>query len=126
MSIVKRMDLSWIIVSDLEKAKQFYTEVLGLIVHEYTQEYKWLEVIGKDGGMLLGICEENESCGTGKAGSNAVVTMLVENILTAKDTLTSKGVTFHGPIIEVPGQVKMATFTDADGNKFQLVETVNK
>lgn len=125
MPIVKRMDLSWIVVSNLEKAKEFYTQVLGLKVHEYAQEYKWLEVIGHDGGMILGIFEENASS-EDKAGSNAVVTMVVDDLVAAKHELEAKSVRFHGDIIEVPGHVKMATFTDADGNKFQLVQVLNK
>ncbi len=127
MSGIKKMELSWITVSDLEKAKKFYTEVLGLKVKQYTKEYNWLEVIGHDGGMILGICQEQKGpeTGTGKAGSSAVVTMVVDDLLAKKKELEAQGVKFGG-IQEIPNEVKLASFTDTDGNRFQLVQVLRK
>ena len=48
--VAKRSDLAWITVSDIKKAKQFFTEVVGLEVHTDTPEYGWLELVPKDGG----------------------------------------------------------------------------
>ena len=87
----------------------------------------WIELVGQDGGMFLGMCQaqEGQSCSS-KVGSNAVVTITVDNIVSAKKELTAKSVQFYGDIIEVPGQVKLATFVDLDGNMFQLVEQLKK
>ena len=118
-----KIELSWIVVSDLKKAKKFYTEVLGMKVHESCEEYGWLEVQGAKGGALLGIAQASEKEDV-KAGSNAVVTITVDNLQSSIDELKKKKVHFIGDILEIPGMVKMITFADSDGNRFQLVENL--
>jgi predicted enzyme related to lactoylglutathione lyase len=129
MALVKKVDLSWITVSDLNKAKKFYVDILGFKLESHEPKYGWMELIGVDGGMRLGIAQtqqqEKEGCAE-KPGSNAIVTCVVDNIDKAIKELTPKGVKFHGSVIEVPGHVKMITFTDPDDNKFQLVEVLSK
>lgn len=122
MSTIKSMDLVWIVSNDIEKSKAFFSRTLGLEIATDTEnwlEYKTLS------GTRLGIgksCEEwNEL-----AGQNAVVTFTVSNIEQAKAEFEKKGVTFLSAIIEVPGHVKMALFTDPDDNKFQIVEVLDK
>jgi predicted enzyme related to lactoylglutathione lyase len=51
--------------------------------------------------------------------------MTVDNIVATKKELEAKGVTFIDEIMEIAGHVKMVTFTDPDGNKFQLVEELH-
>ncbi len=123
--MIKKIELSWITVSDIQKAKKFFVDTLGMQLTSNSSEYQWLEVQGNEGGMLLGIGQCNEEYGT-KPGHNAVVTMTVENIESAKKSLEEKGVIFEGEILEIPGHVKMVTFLDADNNRFQLVQTVYK
>jgi predicted enzyme related to lactoylglutathione lyase len=120
----RKIELSWITVSDLKKAKNFYTEILGMKVHESNEEYGWLEVQGVDGGALLGIAQASDKEPM-KAGSNAVVNITVDDIEASIYELRKKNVTFVGEILEIPGQVKMITFTDADKNHFQLVECLS-
>lgn len=115
------MELSWIVVSDLKKAKRFYTEVLGMQMHESCEEFGWLEVQGKQGGALLGLAQASDQEDL-KAGSNAVVAITVSDLNESIDELKKKGVRFIGEVIEIPGQVKMISFSDEDGNRFQLVE----
>lgn len=116
-----KIDLSWIAVSDLKKAKKFYTEVLGLKIYENDEELGWLELQGTKGGSFLGLAQASEREPV-KAGSNAVVTITVEDINAAIEELKIKHVNFLGDMIEIPGHVKMITFADEDGNKFQLVQ----
>lgn len=118
---IKSMDLAWIVVSDIKQAEHFYTTVLGLTVSSRSDEHGWLEFKAQNGEFILGVCQFSQEHAE-KAGQNAVLTMTVENIVKAKTELETQQVQFHGEIIEVPGHVKMATFTDKDGNKFQLVE----
>lgn len=120
------MSLAWITVSDFEKSKKFFTETLGLTISSSAEQWGWMEVQGKEGGMLLGLAQENKECGDDKPGSNAVVTMTVDNLASSMAELSKKGVRFIGEVMEVPGQVKMVTFKDNDGNKFQLVEELDK
>jgi predicted enzyme related to lactoylglutathione lyase len=123
---VKSIDLCWITVSDLAKAQEFFTKTLGFKLHERDTNLGWLELKGEVGGAMLGVAQFKGGCSAEKPGSNAVATLKVDNIVAAKATLESKGVTFLGDIIEVPGHVKLASFTDFDGNKFQLVEELNR
>lgn len=116
-----KIELSWIVVSDLKKAKQFYIDVLGLKVNESSDEYGWLEVQGTDGGSLLGIAQASEQEDV-RAGGNAVVTITVKDLNAAILELKKKEVHFIGEILEIPGQVKMISFSDSDGNRFQLVQ----
>lgn len=123
--VAKRSDLAWITVSDINKAKKFFTEVVGLQVRTDTAEYGWLELVAKDGGSALGIGQSNPNESTVKAGDNAIVTFTVDDIDQAKSEFEQKNVTLIGDIVEVPGHVKMLFFTDFDGNKFQIVQILD-
>lgn len=125
--IVKRSDMAWILVSDINKAKKLFTEVLGLEIGSDTPEYGWVELVPKEGGSALGIGQYNPQYGKDvKPGENAIVTFSVDNIVAAKALLQENNVTLLGDIVEVPGHVKMLFFADADGNKFQLVQVLNE
>ena len=121
---VKKSELSWITVSDWEKAKTFFTEVVGLEVVSAQEQYGWMELRGAGGGALLGVAKSHEGGGL-SPGQNAVVTFTVDNIVATKADMESKGVAFVGDIMEVPGQVKLALFKDPDGNLFHLVQDIS-
>lgn len=114
--------LSWITVKDIQKAIKFYTEVAGLTLKEYHEEYKWAELAGP-GGATLGIGQECPEFDA-KAGANAVVTISVDDMDQAKNHFNKKGAKLIGDTIEIPGHVKMQTFVDHDGNTMQLVQTL--
>lgn len=113
--------LSWIVVKDIKEAIKFYTEVAGLQLKEYYEEFGWAELAGPDGGKL-GIAQESPQ-EVIKAGSNAVMSISVDNLEKARASFLEKGVNLVGDVIDVPGHVKMQTFTDSDGNTMQLVES---
>lgn len=114
--------LSWIVVKDIQKAIKFYTEVAGLQLKEYHEQFGWAELSGPN-GTALGIGLENDQDPI-KVGQNAVVTITVDNIEDAKTHFTKKGAHLIGETIEIPGHVKLQTFIDTDGNKLQLVENL--
>lgn len=116
--------LSWIVVKDLKAAIKFYTEIVGLELKNVSEELGWAELSGPHGTML-GIAQENPKEKV-KAGSNAVVTISVDNIVSAKEEIAKKGARLLGDVIEVPGEVKLQTFVDSDGNMLQLVELIRK
>jgi predicted enzyme related to lactoylglutathione lyase len=116
--------LSWIIVKDVPKAIKFYTDVVGLSLKNYHEEYGWAELSGPD-GSILGIGQEGKE-NPMKAGSNAVVTVSVDDIEKAKNHFTTHEAKLVGETMEVPGHVKLQTFVDIDGNTLQLVEDLNK
>ncbi len=119
--LVKKMGLPWITVSDLQAAKKFYVEVMGFELFEENLEANWLEV--KCGESLIGIWQALPNV-YDKPGQNAVLTFTVENIENTKRVLESQGIKFLGDIVEIPGVFRVATYVDADNNKFQLYQSL--
>lgn len=115
--------LSWIVVEDIEKAIEFYTEVAGLQLKEYHKEFFWAELSGPN-GILLGISQESPENPI-RAGQNAVVTISVENLDDAMAHFKMHQITFIDEVLEVPGHVKMRSFRDASGNIMQLVQKLD-
>ncbi len=117
---IKSIGLPWICAKNMEKAKAFFHEILGLDIKEENPEFGWME-LGAEDGVRLGVGKDADGSEL-SAGENAIVTMRVEDIVNAKAYLESKDVKFHGEIMEIPTIIKMALFTDPDGNKFQLIQ----
>lgn len=124
--IIKQVGLAAITVSDLHKAKSFFVDMLGLKISTNAPEYGWLELVGTEGGSPLGVGQENPQHGSLKAGTNAIISLSVDNLVQAKQELEAKGVIFFGDIIEISGEAKMIFFADPDGNKFLLVENIRQ
>lgn len=118
------IELAWIVVSDLAKAIEYYTHVLGLKLLENNEEYGWAELQSATGGARLGLAEASKEQQM-HPGRNAVITINVKNIEQVREMLLKRGVMILGDIIEVPGQVKMQLFTDPDGNHMQIVEKLS-
>jgi predicted enzyme related to lactoylglutathione lyase len=112
--------LSWISVKNLQEAIQFYTEVVGLTVQEQSPEYGWAELSGPS-GCILGIAQDCDQSDV-KPGSNAVVTVTVDDLDKACLLFKQKGAQLVGDVMEVPNHVKIQTFKDHDGNTLQLVQ----
>lgn len=115
--------LNWIVVENLDKAVQFYTEIVGLKLNSLCKDYGWAELSGPEGGRL-GIAVQNPKENI-KAGTNAVLTITIDDIQKGRDELKNKGVRLLGEIMEIPGEVKLQTFLDIDGNMAQLVEKLS-
>lgn len=117
------INLSWIVVKDLDSAIKFYTDTVGLTLRNKSPEHHWAELSGPD-GSTLGIAQES-SYMENKAGSNAVVTITVDDIEVARNSFLKKGAKLLGEVMEVPGHVKMQTFMDNDHNVMQLVQLLS-
>jgi predicted enzyme related to lactoylglutathione lyase len=120
---VKEIGLMWIVVKDIKAAVQYYTDIVGLKLAEFNEEYGWAELEGHEGGVRLGIAQENPQEKV-LAGQNAVMTFTVGNINKAKEEMVKKGTRCEGEILEIPGHVKMQTMVDPDGNRFQICEMI--
>lgn len=120
---VKEIGLCWIVTKDIKAAVKYYTEVVGLKLAEFNEEYGWAELEGHEGGSRLGLAQENPQENV-RAGQNAVMTFTVENLDQVKETMIKKGAKIEGDVIEVPGHVKMQTIVDTDGNRFQICELI--
>jgi catechol 2,3-dioxygenase-like lactoylglutathione lyase family enzyme len=107
-----------VMVNDIEKAVRFYINVLGLKVKaRYGDQFAQVEAPGtiialhpvSGSGQMPG---ESESMSIGFS---------VDNLDKAMDDLKSKGVTFARVSDDV--QVRLAFFTDPDGNPLYLSQS---
>lgn len=121
---VNGINLIWIVVKDLKEAVKFYTEVVGMNLESIHEQFGWAELIGKEGGVRMGIAQKNDFDNMAP-GSNAVITLTVKNIEETKQDFIKKGAVMLGDIMEVPGHVKLQTLVDIDGNRLQIVESLN-
>lgn len=105
-------------VLDLEKAIQWYSEVLGF-THLYTSEdLGWCEMATPVEGVNMGLSQVEEL----EPRGGATLTWGVKDIDQARSALASKNVPFDGDTIRIPGMVALATFYDPDGNKMMLYQ----
>ena len=110
--------LSWYQVDDLEKAKKFYGETLGL---KKTFEMEgWCEFSHADGAASIGLNQLRE----GDDERGATVVLRVDDLERVQKDLTVKGAKFEGEMHEVPGVVRIATFRDPSGNRLQLCQVL--
>lgn len=121
---VKKIELISLSVAHFAQAKEFFTQVVGLTIVQDCPEYGWIELRGIDGGTTLGIGKKNEEYGN-MDQMNAVISLTVDDIIATKADFEAKGVKFNGEIMEVPGHVKLAAFTDLEGNEFFLTESLD-
>jgi predicted enzyme related to lactoylglutathione lyase len=121
--MLKKVPYVAVLVSDQDKALDFYTKVIGF-------EKRVDAPTAPDGPRFLSVGVKGQDFelvlwpgtpGKAKAGS-AVYTIEVENCQTAFETLKSRGVKFEGPgILEFPWGYA-ARFQDPDGNLLQVRE----
>ncbi|MFY9610677.1 MAG: VOC family protein [Blastocatellia bacterium] len=110
--------LSWYQVGDLERAKKFYSEVLGL---KKTIEIPgWVEFSHAEGAASIGLNQMREN----DDERGATVVLRVDDLARAREDLKKKDVKFEGSVEEIPGVVRIATFRDPDGNRLQLVQVL--
>lgn len=119
---VKHIGLIWIVVKDINAAVRYYTEVVGLKLTEFHEEFGWAELAGPDGkGAFLGIAQESPQCEIG-SGQNAVITLSTNDLDETLAEMVAKGAKCEGEICEVPGHVRMQLIVDPDGNRFQVCQ----
>ena len=113
-------------VKDLERAKKFYEDTLGLTKVTENEEVAAF----KTGNSKLFVYR-SQFAGTNKA---TAVTFVAKDVDDLVRTLKSRGVTFeHYDLpkmtrqgdVHVAGSMKTAWFTDPDGNIFSLVTPPN-
>lgn len=109
----------WYNVKDLERTMDFYTNKLGFEV----------AFVMKEEGMAM-VKTNTKECWIGFSAAEEVVPSTsstvfeVDNIDETIEELTNKGVQFIGEVENVPGMVKLATFTDPDGHNLMLSESL--
>ena len=107
-------------VSDLERAIEWYQDVLGLELVYKLDQHGWCEMATATKHVSIGLGQTEEL----KAGGTTP-TFGVVDIDAARKHLESKDVRFDGDTYEIEGMVKLATFYDPDGNAFMLAENLD-
>ena len=107
-----------VFVTDLARAKQFYTEQIGLPLAGETQ---MLLEFFPGSGTTLGIALALQDAAKALVGRHTGVTLQVTGIESLCQRLQDGGVTFIEPLEASPWG-KMAVVADPDGNQYALVE----
>ncbi len=107
-------------VSSLDRAVEFYTQTLGFeLAGRWGNEYAMVNA-GK--GLFIGLHPAGpKSPKPGTPGSIQISFGVNGRIEEVVEELTRRGVTFPGPIIN-DDPVKLAFFSDPDGNELYLCE----
>jgi len=111
---VERVDFVSFLTQDIQQAKRFYTDVLGLEVE--TEGESDLEL--RCGQVTLDIFDPS-SIGQPFAPSPAGLALRVRDVDAARAELEAKGVQFDGETIET-SVCRQAWFKDPDGNSLML------
>lgn len=110
-----------IYVSDMDRAVAFYTQTLGLTL-AFRAGNEWADIDAGD-GFKIGLHPAGEYSPTpGAPGAIQVGLGVDRPIQEVVDTLAAQGVQFHGPVLD-QGYIKLAFFTDPDGNPLYLAES---
>ncbi len=105
-----------VVVSDVARAKRWYTEALGLEL--LTDGGHWITVGRRGRGGALHLCHPED--GSLEPGTSGIL-LLVDGDLSARcEELRAKGVDFTGPLTEHPWGWD-ATVRDPDGNELLLM-----
>jgi len=107
-------------VSDMNKASLWFQEKLGFKEHFRNEEANWCEVQSAVSGVSIGFSQVEDPV----VSSGTTLVFGVEDIESARDELEEQGVQFEGEIMEIPGLVKLTTFTDPDGHKFMFSQSL--
>ena len=111
-----------VFIRDMDRAVAFYSETLGLkLRNRYGDE--WAEIDA--GGLTIGLHPPSAAGPEpGAAGAMQIGLNVTEPIGKVVEALKSRGVAFQGPIVD-DGPVKLAFFTDPDGNTLYLCEVAH-
>jgi catechol 2,3-dioxygenase-like lactoylglutathione lyase family enzyme len=111
---VERVDFVSFLTQDIARAKQFYTEVLGLEIESEGDTDMELRC----GQVTLDIFDPS-SIGQPFSPSPAGLALRVPDVDAARAELEAKGVVFDGETIET-NVCRQAWFKDPDGNALML------
>ena len=114
MIAVERTDFVSVVVRDLERAKRFYGETLGLPRNPHSND-PYPEYETENVTIALARVRDPETF----TPSLTTLSLRVLDVAAARVTLESAGVEFDGETIDT-GVCHMAFFADRDGNALML------
>lgn len=114
MISVERTDFMSVPVRDIERARRFYAETLG--IRNSSPDDQWPEF--ETGNVSLYLVEP-ERIGKEFAPHTAHIALRVPDVAEARARLEEAGVEFQGEILDT-GVCHMAFFEDTEGNALML------
>jgi predicted enzyme related to lactoylglutathione lyase len=111
---VERADFVSVPVQDMERAKRFYSETLG--IHSPNLEEGWPEF--ETGNVSLYLVDPTRF-GQEFRPHVAHIALRVHDVAAERERLEAAGVEFHGEIRDT-GVCHMAFFSDSEGNALML------
>ena len=103
----------WVPVDDMDRARAFYRDTLGLPEGKVTEDWSEFDA----NGLMIGL---NAREGTGHSHGGAVITFQPDGDIEAEVAgLQAKGVEFTGGIADFPWG-RLAPFKDSEGNDLQF------
>jgi catechol 2,3-dioxygenase-like lactoylglutathione lyase family enzyme len=106
-------------VSDLDKAIDWYNDVLGLELVYKLDQHGWCEMSTATKHVTIGLGQTEEL-----TPGSTTPTIGVTDIDAARMHLESKDVRFDGDTYEIEGMVKLCMFYDPDGNSYMLAQSL--
>ena len=113
MLTIEKIDYVGVPSQDVERARRFYGETLGLRQDDKTPSEYWV------GDVCLSIWQPEQFGLPFTPQKNAHIALHVEDVAAARAELEAKGVEFGGETMD-SGVCHMAVFTDPDGNDLML------
>ncbi len=119
-----KLELVPVPVSDVDRAKAFYVDQVGFNLDHDVQPSDTMRVVqltppGSACSIVIGTGMGEISEAT--PGTVKGLHLVVRDIRTARDLLAGRGVAM-GELVEYPGGIKYAGFSDPDGNSWTLQE----
>ncbi len=111
--IIQRTDFVSVPVKDMERAKSFYRDVLGMRSPDW--DANWPEI--ETGNVSLYLIDPT-GLGAEFAPHGSPIALRVPDVPETKRELEERGIQFSGELDT--GVCKMAFFTDSEGNSLML------
>ena len=111
---VERTDFVSVPVQDMERAKRFYAETLGIASPNLDSAWPEFET----GNVSLYLVDPT-AIGGEFAPHTSAIALRVPDVAEARERLEAAGVPFHGDILDT-GVCHMAFFRDSEGNALML------
>jgi predicted enzyme related to lactoylglutathione lyase len=109
-------------VTDLGRAIDWYTDVLGFSVIHHVPEAGWAELQTPVADVRVGLTAVETMP---PPGGGAVLTFNVRDVDASRAYLESRdGVRFDGDTCTIEGWVRLATVFDPDGNPLMLAQSL--
>jgi len=123
--MLNRIQVTTVFVKDLEKAKAFYTNTLGMSLkfdQQMGPDFRWLEVIPSGGETSIVLAPPFPGMPPEAIGGPTGIIFDTSDIQQTHSSFKAKGVEFTQEPTEQPWGGIEAQFSDPDGNVFSVVE----